>query len=170
MPIARSLRQHGLAFFILVFVLRLGGMLAAIYIRPGLIFLTLLCVPHHHPVHPAQCPSFSFIWSSVTVNLNHSILRLRREDVKHYLLTGHSPLDRVASPFGLYRTGTGPDFDQDVLDEFDDLKTKVADELKMQSLENPCQKPREIIIYLGGTGKEPTSVWRHTPMNRWLLR
>jgi hypothetical protein len=93
----------------------------------------------------------------VTVNLNHSILRLRRADVKHYLLSGNSLADRVASPFGLYRTGTGPDFDQDVLDEFDDLKTEVANQLKMQSLENHCQRPREITIYLGGTGKGPTS-------------
>lgn len=93
----------------------------------------------------------------MTVNLNHSILRLRRADVKHYLLTGNSATDHVASPFELYRAENGPDFDQDVLDEFDDLKTKVANELKLGSLENPCQKPREITIYKGGTGKEPVS-------------
>lgn len=88
------------------------------------------------------------------MNLNHSVLRLRRADVKHYLLAG-SATDRVASPFGLFMTGTGPDFDQDVLDEFDDLKTEVTHEMKLQSLENHCQKPREITIYLGGTGEEP---------------
>jgi len=132
MPLASSLRQNGLAFFMTEFVLRLGSMFAAIYIRQSLVFLTLF-----------------FIWSSVTINLNHSILRLRRADVKHYLLTRHSAMDRVASPFGLYRSG--PDFDQDVLDEFDDIKTEVADELKRHPPENLCKKPREITIYLGGT-------------------
>lgn len=92
----------------------------------------------------------------MTVNVNHSILRLRRAEVKHYLIAGHSAAGRMSSPFGLYRAGASPDFDTHVLDEFDDLKTQVADEMKLQPLENPCQKPREIIIYLGGTGKEPS--------------
>jgi len=127
---------------LLVFVLRLGAMLAAAYIRPSLVFLTLF-----------------FIWASVTVNLNHSIIRLRRADVKHYLLVGNSPADRVASPFGLYRVGTGPDFDQDVLDGFDDLKTEVADGLKLHPIGNPCQKSREITIYLGGTGPVTQQRW-----------
>lgn len=94
----------------------------------------------------------------MTVHLNHSLLRLRRAEVKHYLLFGNSAADRVASPFGLYWSGTGPDFDQEALDEFDDLKPKAADKLKLRPLENPCQKPREITIYLGGTGKEPASL------------
>lgn len=88
----------------------------------------------------------------MTINLNHSIFRLRRADVRHYLLARHSAAGRVASPFGLYRAG--PDFDLDVLDEFDDIKTKIADEMKMRPLEDPCRKPREITIYLGGTSKK----------------
>ena len=94
----------------------------------------------------------------MTVNLNHSILHLRKADVKHYLLAGNSAADRVASPFGLYRPGAEPDFDQAVLDEFDDLRAKVADKLKLRSLQNSCQKPKEITIYLGGRGEEPASL------------
>lgn len=97
---------------------------------------------------------FSFISPAVTINLNHSILRLRRADVKHYLLSGHSAaLDLAASPFGLYRPENGPDFDQDVLDEFDDIRAKVAEKMKLRTAVNSCQGPRDITIYLGGTGK-----------------
>lgn len=42
MPLTSSLRQHGLVFFLLVFFLRLGGMFAAVYLRPSLVFLSLL--------------------------------------------------------------------------------------------------------------------------------
>lgn len=97
--------------------------------------------------------SFSFIWPAVTMNLNHSLLRLRKADVKHYLLTRNSALERAASPFGLYRASTGPDFAEDVLDEFDDIKTKVDDELRMQAFEMQPWRQREIVtIYLDGTG------------------
>jgi len=53
----------------------------------------------------------------------------------------------------------GPDFDQNALDEFDDIKTKVDDELKMQPFEVMSRRPREITIYLGNTGPHtiPTS-------------
>lgn len=145
MPLNRSLRQNGLAFFTTVFFLRLVSMFAAIYVRASLVFLTVF-----------------FIWASVTVNLSHSILRLRRADVKHYLLAKNTSLDRVASPFELFRTGSGPDFDKDVLEEFDDIKTEVAEELELRPLENPCQKPREITIYLGGTRPFPPSRARVT--------
>lgn len=138
MPLARSLRQNGLVFFITVFFLRLGSMFAAIFVRPGLVFLTVF-----------------FVWSSVTVHFSHSIFRLRRADVKHYLLAKDASLDRVASPFELFRARGGPDFDKNVLDEFDDIKIEVAEELKLQPLENLCKKPREITIYLGGTSPFP---------------
>ena len=99
-------------------------------------------------------PAFSSLtWSFVTINLNRSLLRLRRADVKHYLLAENSSVHRVASPFALYRTSTGPDFDQDVLDEFDDIKAEAADELKLRSFEIPSRKRREISIRLGNTGK-----------------
>ena len=103
---------------------------------------------------PLAC--FSFTWSSVTINLNRSLLRLRKADIKHYLLTGNSAMHRTASLFELYRPSAGPDFDQDVLDEFDDIKNEVADELKLNSFEILSRKPREIPIYLGIiTGKPP---------------
>lgn len=153
MPLAGSLRQNGLAFFITVFVLRLVNMFAAIIVRPGLVFLTLF-----------------FVGASLTINLNHSILRLRRADVKQYLLARDSVAERAASPFGLYRRGRpGPDFDEDVLDEFDDIKTKVSG-LRMHSLENPCRKPREITIYLGGTRPDLPSY--HQPLRpppAWMV-
>ena len=41
----------------------------------------------------------------------------------------------VATPFSLYSDSAGLDFDQGVLDGFDDIKAKVADELKLQSVE-----------------------------------
>jgi hypothetical protein len=96
--------------------------------------------------------SLSFIWSAVTINLNRS-LHLRRADVKHYLLAGNSIIHRAASPFGLYRASTGPDFDQDALDEFDGIMAKVDDESKPQSFEILSRRPREISICLGKTGK-----------------
>ncbi|KAF9649460.1 hypothetical protein BDM02DRAFT_1819799 [Thelephora ganbajun] len=144
MPLTRSLRQNGLAFFLTVFALRLGNMFAAIYARPSLVFLTVFC-----------------IWSSVTINLNRSLLRLRRADVKHYLLTGNSAMHHAASPFGLYRASVSPDFDQDVLDEFDDIKAKAADELRLQSFEILSRRPREITIRLGNTASAPQQ-WRST--------
>ena len=61
-------------------------------------------------------------------------------------------MHRAASPFGLYRASTGPDFDQDILDEFDDIKTKVSDELRLQSFGISSRRPREITIGLGRTG------------------
>lgn len=92
---------------------------------------------------------FSFIWSAVTVNLSHSVLRLRRADVKHYLLTRNSVADRASSPFTLYRASVGPDFARDVLDGFDDIRTEVVDELKMRSFESFPQRPREIFTSMG---------------------
>ena len=96
--------------------------------------------------------SFSFIWSSVTITLNHSLLRLRRADVRHYILARNSAMHRAASPFGLYRASTGPDFDQDILDDFDDIRTKVTDELRLQSFGISSRRPREITIGFGRTG------------------
>jgi hypothetical protein len=79
----------------------------------------------------------------VTINLNRSILRLRREDVKYYIRTD-AAVRHAASPFSLYRTSIGPDFGQDVLDEFDDIKIKVNDEMKLQSFEILSRRPVEI--------------------------
>lgn len=95
----------------------------------------------------------SFIWSAVTINLSHSVLRLRRADVKHYLLTRNSAADRAASPFGLYRASPGPDFDQDILDGFDDIRSEVADELKLRSFDISPQRPREILTGFGMISK-----------------
>ena len=59
----------------------------------------------------------------------------------------------AASPFGLYRASTDPDSDEDVLDEFDDIKTDAADELKLDTFEILSRRPKEIAIHLGNTGK-----------------
>lgn len=91
----------------------------------------------------------------MTISLNRSLLRLRRADVRQYLLSRNSSTRRNSSPFGLYRTSVGPDFDQDVLDGFDDIKTEVADELKLKTFEILSRKPKEITIRLGSTGKSP---------------
>jgi len=109
-----------------------ANMFAAIYVRPSLGFLTVF-----------------FIWSSVTITLNHSLIRLRRADVKHYLLARNLAMNRATSPFGLFRASTGPDFDQDMLDDFDDIKSKVSDELRLQPFGISSRRPREITIGLG---------------------
>lgn len=57
MPLANSLRKSGLAFFMIELVLRLANIFAAIYIRPSLVFLTLLCVPQYPLVVPADTRS-----------------------------------------------------------------------------------------------------------------
>jgi len=61
----------------------------------------------------------------------------------------------AASPFALYSVSMGPDFDLDVLDGFDDIKTEVANELRLQSSEALTWRPREISIHLGHIGKQP---------------
>lgn len=58
-------------------------------------------------------------------------------------------MDPAASPFGLFRASAGPDFDRDVLDEFDDIETEVTDELRLKPFEILSRRPREITIRLG---------------------
>jgi len=60
---------------------------------------------------------------------------------------------RTASPFGLYRPSTALDFNQDVLDEFDDIKPKETDELKLQSFGILSGRPKKLAIRLGKTGE-----------------
>ena len=49
--LTRSLRHHGLAFFLLGFTIRLGNMLVSIFARPSLVFIALPCVyPYNHPI------------------------------------------------------------------------------------------------------------------------
>jgi len=60
---------------------------------------------------------------------------------------------RAASPFGLYRGPADPDFDPDVLDEFDDIKTKVIEELRLQSFGIFSQRSKELTIRLGNTSE-----------------
>ena len=43
-PLTRSLGQTGIAFFLILLILRLVNMSIAIYGRPSLVFLTVLCV------------------------------------------------------------------------------------------------------------------------------
>jgi hypothetical protein len=172
MPLTRSLRRSGLAFFLIVFFLRLGNTFTAIYARPSLVFLTVLYVPSHPSIIPGPfsptppSASFSFTWSSVTIILNHSLFRLRKADVRHYLLSRNSSMDRMASPFEFYRTTTGPDFDKDVLDEFEDIKVEVADELKLQSFEILSRRPREITLHSGNAGISPRDCLKFTGTNR----
>jgi len=75
-------------------------------------------------------------------------------------------MHHAASPFELYRASTGPDFDQDVLDEFDDIKIEVADELKLESFEILSRRPREITIRLDNTSKSPCKCLNSTGTNR----
>lgn len=89
----------------------------------------------------------------MTISLNRSLLHLRKADVRQYLLSRTSAMHRNSSPFGLYRTSVGPDFDQDVLDGFDDIKTEMADELKLKTFEILSRRPKEITIRLGSTGR-----------------
>ena len=89
----------------------------------------------------------------MTISLNRSLLHLRKADVRQYLLSRNSAMHRTSSPFGLYRASVGPDFDQDVLDGFDDIKTDIADELKLKTFEILSRRPREITIRLGSTGR-----------------
>ena len=160
-PLTRSLRQNGLAFFLMTFTLRLANMFISIYGRPTLVFPTILCVPIPLPLSISPIlMSSSFIWSAVTINLNHSLLRLRRADVKYYLIARNSGTHRVASSFGLHRL-SGTDFDQEALNEFDDIRTKVDDELKLQPLESSSQRQRVITISFGMTGKSPLSSQIH---------
>lgn len=74
-------------------------------------------------------------------------------------------MHHMASPFELYRASTGPDFDQDMLDEFDDIKTEVADKLKPESFEILSRRPREIIIQLDNMGKSPCKCLNSTGTN-----
>jgi len=130
--LTKSLRQHGLAFFLLVFAIRLANTFVSIFARPSLVYVAL-----------------PFVWSAVTVNLNRSLLRLRRADIRQYLLPRSSAVGRATSPFGLFRASAGPDFAQDILNQFDDIKTEVADEVRLRRLEYLPLRPREISIPLG---------------------
>ena len=64
-------------------------------------------------------------------------------------------MDRATSPFGLFRASTGPDFTLDILNQFDDIKTEVADEMRLRTLESLPLRPREITIPLGDPSKWP---------------
>lgn len=163
--LTRSLRQHGLAFFLLVFVIRLGNTFLSIFSRPSLVYVALPYVhPHDRPIALTNAPVlFSFVWSAVTVNLNRSLLRLRRADIRQYLLPRSSAVDRATSPFGLFRASTGPDFARDILNEFDDIKIEVADEVRLRTLASLPLRPREITIPLGDPSKWPWVYLRGRP-------
>jgi len=89
----------------------------------------------------------------VTIILNRSLFRLCKADVKHSILAGNSAIHRATSPFGLCGALAGPYSDREVLDEFDDIKTEVDDELNLKPFEILSRRPREIAIRLGKTGK-----------------
>lgn len=100
MPLTKALQRGGLTFFIIVLMVRLLNFILAVVARPSLTVLGAY-----------------FVWALVTVVVNHSLLHLRRAEIRQYKSQLPFPGGmQTESPFGP-PIGYEDDDDEDEEDE-----------------------------------------------------